>query len=82
MSEHVLRTIRRRRFRERWAAWQARGAAHDRATRRKLLVFAAIVVLSSAVLMSVNSFTHLSHLFAVCPIIEQPGAHARVWWSE
>jgi hypothetical protein len=43
-------------FAERWAAWQARGAAHDRATRRKLFVFAAIVLLSSAALMSVRFF--------------------------
>jgi len=31
-----------------WAAWQARGAANDRATRRKLFVVAAIVVLGAA----------------------------------
>jgi hypothetical protein len=44
-------------FAERWAAWQARGAAHDRATRRKLFVFfVAVVVLSSAVLMGVRFF--------------------------
>jgi hypothetical protein len=43
-------------FAERWAAWQARGAAHERATRRKLFVFAAILVLSTAVLMSVRFF--------------------------
>jgi hypothetical protein len=33
-------------FQERWAAWQARGAANDRAIRRKLFVVAAILVLS------------------------------------
>jgi hypothetical protein len=43
-------------FAERWAAWQARSAAHERATRRKLFVFAAILVLSTAVLMSVRFF--------------------------
>lgn len=43
-------------FPERWAAWQARGAANDRATRRKLFVFAAILVLSTAVLLSVRFF--------------------------
>ena len=43
-------------FPERWAAWQARGAAHDRATRRKLFVVAAILVLSVAILGSVWTF--------------------------
>jgi hypothetical protein len=32
-------------FEDRWAAWQARGAANDRATRRKLWVVAAILIL-------------------------------------
>jgi hypothetical protein len=35
----------------RWAAWQARGAANDRATRRKLFVLAAIL-LFTAVMVS------------------------------
>jgi hypothetical protein len=39
-------------FQERWAAWQARGVAHDRATRRKLFVLTAILVLSGAILNS------------------------------
>ncbi len=43
-------------FPERWAAWQARGAAQDRATRRKLFVVAAILVLSVAILGSVWNF--------------------------
>jgi hypothetical protein len=42
-------------FPERWAAWQARGAAHARATRRKVFV-AAILVLSVAILGSVWTF--------------------------
>jgi hypothetical protein len=37
-------------FEERWAAWQARGVANDRATRRKLFILAAILVLSVAIL--------------------------------
>ena len=37
-------------FEDRWAAWQARGAANDRATRRKLLILAAVVVLSIVIL--------------------------------
>jgi hypothetical protein len=37
-------------FEERWAAWVARGAANDRATRRKLFIVAAILVLSVAIL--------------------------------
>lgn len=43
-------------FPERWAAWQARGAAHERATRRKIFVVAAILVLSVAILGSVWTF--------------------------
>jgi hypothetical protein len=43
-------------FPERWAAWQARGAANDRATRRKLFVVAALVVLSMAILGSAWTF--------------------------
>jgi hypothetical protein len=37
-------------FEERWAAWQARGAENDRATRRKLFILGAILVLSAAIL--------------------------------
>jgi hypothetical protein len=43
-------------FPERWAAWQARGAANDRATKRKLFVVAAILVVSAAILGSVWTF--------------------------
>ena len=43
-------------FPERWAAWQARGAAHSRATRRKLFVVAALLVLSMAILGSAWTF--------------------------
>lgn len=34
----------------RWSAWQARGVANDRATRRKLFVLAAILVMAAALL--------------------------------
>jgi hypothetical protein len=37
-------------FEDRWATWQARGDANDRATNRKLLIMAAILTLSVAVL--------------------------------
>lgn len=40
-------------FAERWAAWQARGAAHDQNTRRKLFIVAAILILSVAILNGV-----------------------------
>jgi hypothetical protein len=43
-------------FEERWAAWQARGDEHDRATRRKLFVLAAAVILSGAVLSGLWTF--------------------------
>src|SRR5687767_5153153 len=39
-------------FAERWAAWQARGAANDRATRRKLFILTAVLILSTAALYS------------------------------
>jgi hypothetical protein len=37
-------------FEDRWAAWQARGAANDRSTRRRMFVVAAILVLAAAIL--------------------------------
>ncbi len=37
-------------FNERWAAWQARGAAHDRAVRRKLATGVPIVAAVAALL--------------------------------
>ena len=40
-------------FAERWAAWQARGAANDRATTRRLYIMAVIAILSGAILTSV-----------------------------
>ena len=39
-------------FDERWAAWEAKGAAHDRAFRRKLAVAAPLVIILIAVLVS------------------------------
>jgi hypothetical protein len=38
-------------FDERWAAWQAKGAARDRAFRRKLAVAAPIVIAVAAVVI-------------------------------
>jgi hypothetical protein len=38
-------------FDERWAAWQARGAAHDRAVRRKVAFAAPIAILLAAVVI-------------------------------
>lgn len=35
---------------ERWAAWQARGAAHDRAVRRKMLIAVPILLAVAAIL--------------------------------
>jgi hypothetical protein len=37
-------------FEERWAAWQARGAENDRATRRRLYILVAALILSGAFL--------------------------------
>ena len=38
-------------FDERWAAWQARGAAHERAVRRKVAIAAPILLVVAAVLI-------------------------------
>jgi len=38
-------------FDERWAAWQAKGAAHDRAVCRKMAFVAPILLLVAAVVM-------------------------------
>jgi hypothetical protein len=35
-------------FDQRWAAWQARGAAHDRAVRRKMAIAAPILIVVAA----------------------------------
>ena len=37
-----------------WAAWQARGDANDRATKRKLFTVAAFLLLSVAILAGVS----------------------------
>ena len=37
-------------FEQRWAAWQAKGAAHDRAVRRKVAVVAPILIVVAAVI--------------------------------
>jgi hypothetical protein len=38
-------------FDERWAAWQAKGAAHDRAVRRKMAIAALILSVVAAVVI-------------------------------
>lgn len=37
-------------FEQRWAAWQAKGAAHDRAVRQKATVVASILIIVAAVI--------------------------------
>jgi hypothetical protein len=37
-------------FEERWTAWQARGAAHDRVVRRRMMFGAPILAIVVAVL--------------------------------
>lgn len=37
-------------FDDRWAAWQARGAAHDRAVRRRMMFAVPILAVVAAVL--------------------------------
>jgi len=41
---------------DRWNAWQAHGAENDRATRRRMFVLAAALVLSGAVLGGLRWF--------------------------
>jgi hypothetical protein len=38
-------------FDERWAAWQAKGAAHDRAVRRRMAIAAPILLVVVAVII-------------------------------
>jgi small-conductance mechanosensitive channel len=40
-------------FDARWAAWQAKGAAHDRAFRRKMAVAAPILIAVAALVIYV-----------------------------
>lgn len=39
-------------FDERWAAWEAKGAAHDRAFRRKLAVASPLLIIVVAVIVA------------------------------
>jgi len=39
-------------FDERWAAWEAKGAAHDRAFRRKLAIAAPFLIIVVAVIVA------------------------------
>jgi hypothetical protein len=38
-------------FDERWAAWQAKGAAHERAARRKMAIAAPVLLIVVVVVM-------------------------------
>ncbi len=38
-------------FDERWAAWQAKGAAHERAVRRKMAIAAPILIVVAAIVI-------------------------------
>jgi hypothetical protein len=38
-------------YEERWAAWQAKGAAHERAFRRKMAYVAPVLILVAAVVL-------------------------------
>ena len=39
-------------FDERWAAWQAKGAAHDRAVRRRMVIAAPIAIIVAVIIYS------------------------------
>jgi hypothetical protein len=36
-------------FNARWAAWLARGQAHEKSVRRKLLLFAGVLTMAAAI---------------------------------
>jgi hypothetical protein len=38
-------------FEDRWAAWRAKGIAHDRAVRRKMAIAAPLVLVAGALVM-------------------------------
>jgi small-conductance mechanosensitive channel len=38
-------------FDDRWVAWQAKGAAHERAVRRKMAIAAPILIVVAAVVI-------------------------------
>jgi hypothetical protein len=40
-------------FDERWAAWQAKGDAHERAVRRKVAIAAPILIVAAGVVIYV-----------------------------
>ena len=40
-------------FEERWAAWQAKGAAHERAVRRKMAIAVPILIVVAAIVIYV-----------------------------
>jgi hypothetical protein len=55
MSPELIQTpVVNQGFEDRWAAWKARGEANDRATKHKLFVMAAIVMLAVAILSALS----------------------------
>ena len=38
-------------FDQRWAAWQAKGAAHDRAVRRRMAIAAPFLIVLAAIIL-------------------------------
>jgi hypothetical protein len=46
-QEHLKRRVS---FDQRWAVWQAKGAAHEPAVRRKMALAAPIVIIVAAVI--------------------------------
>jgi hypothetical protein len=53
-SEPILAPVVNQGVEDHWAAWQARGAANDRATRHKLFIMAAFLTLSVAILTGLS----------------------------
>ena len=50
VQEHIEATVMHESTEDRWAAWQARGAANDRATRRNLFILASILIVAMIIL--------------------------------
>ena len=50
MSEDRIEATVPQPLEDRWAAWQARGVANDRATRRNLLILAGILIIATTIL--------------------------------
>ena len=54
LPESIQTPVVNQGFEDRWAAWKARGDANDRATKHKLFIMAAIVMLTVAIMSALS----------------------------